>query len=106
MGYIVGRSSAPVGGPEVASARKPEPKPLVVESPVREAPAKPPETPPAPAPSTGTAQQQPPPEPAKPEPVKPKPPEPERPAPSAKGDQPVPGEPYLQLVATAKAEAD
>jgi outer membrane biosynthesis protein TonB len=123
MGYIVGRNSGtpPV---DVASARKPEGKPMVVDSPAKAdssdtaAPA-PVETP---APKA-TQPQQPPPEEAKPEPrVEPKPEPPpvkkeaptkkekekakEKAAPSTPSAQPAAGQTYLQLVATAKAEAD
>lgn len=115
MGYIVGRNSGPAQV-DVASARKPEQKPLVVDSPA------PQETQPAasapaatPAPTSTQAQQ--PPEEAKPEakvepkpapkreePKKKEPPAPkEKPAPAA---APASGQTYLQLVATAKAEAD
>lgn len=129
MGYIVGRNSTPVATQEIASARKTEPKPIVVESPAHETP---PVTPPPSAPPTETAAQQPAPiqkidkaekiekkkapEPVRPEPVvretaKAKPPEPKKSAPP-KSTPPPAAEPaganqtYLQLVATAKAEAD
>ena len=121
MGYIVGRNSAPVAV-DVASARKADTKPMVVESPAKQdspTTAAPAET----APPTATQQQQPPPEEAKveskpepkPEPVKEKPPtkkEKEAKAKEAKQEKAAPaappqaGQTYLQLVATAKAEAD
>ena len=118
MGYIVGRNSTPVSGPEVASARKTDSKPLVVDPPTREsAPPSPVEPPPS-APPRETAVQQPPPEPKPepkkaPEPPKPAPketaktkaPEPKKQAPAA-SEPPSGGQAYLQLVATAKAEAD
>jgi hypothetical protein len=112
MGYIVGRNSGPAQV-DVASAHKPESKPIVVDSPAR------PETP-APAPETpkSTQPQQPPPEATKPE-QKPEPvAKQESPArkeaaksekskaEKASSSQPVSGSMYLQLVATAKAEAD
>lgn len=106
MGYIVGRSSAPVGGPEVTSVRKPESKPLVVDSPAREATPPPPVQPPV-AP-TETARQQPssteqqkPPEPARVEPARAA-----KPAPAVSSDQPASGQTYLQLAAVVKREAD
>src|SRR6266852_5596253 len=67
MGYIVGRSSAPVTGPDSTSTRKPETKPLVVDSAARDA------APPAPsaavaAQPVSTAEQKPPEAVRKPEP--------------------------------------
>jgi cell division septation protein DedD len=113
MGYIVGRNAGPAQV-DVASARKPESKPIVVDSPApqeqpkQEAPA--PVSTPAPV---ATKQQQAPEE-AKPEPPKreekkakkepPAPKEKEKPAPASAA--PPSGQTYLQLVATAKAEAD
>jgi cell division septation protein DedD len=113
MGYIVGRNAGPAQV-DVASARKPESKPIVVDSPApqeqpkQEAPA--PVSTPAPV---ATKQQQAPEE-AKPEPpkreekkAKKEPPaakEKEKPAPASAA--PPSGQTYLQLVATAKAEAD
>ncbi len=111
MGYIVGRSSAPVTGPEVTSTRKQEAKPLVVDSASKDTGqaataqpvAGPVETASQQAPST--AQQRP------PESVKERKPEPkrepvmaEKPAPPS--DQPATGQTYLQLSATGKHEAD
>jgi hypothetical protein len=112
MGYIVGRNSGP-SPVDVASH-----KPIVVDSPVppdqarQDTPAPvsaPPVATPAP---TRTKQQQPladeaKPEPKAEEPIKKEAPvkkEKEKPAPA--GAQPVSGQTYLQLVATAKAEAD
>ena len=108
MGYIVGRNAGPAQV-DVASARKPESKPIVVDSPApqeqprQEAPA-PVSTPPP----VATKQQQAPDEP-KPEPKReekkakkePAPKEKERPAPA-----PASGQTYLQLAATAKPEAE
>jgi len=122
MGYIVGRNSAPVPV-DVASARKTDVKPMVVESPAKQdTPAtSSPSAPESPAP-TATAQQQPPAEepkpdhksePAKPEPVKKEAPAKKESKKEAKAEKPAPpsatpqaGQTYLQLVATAKAEAD
>jgi outer membrane biosynthesis protein TonB len=122
MGYIVGRNSSPVGGTEVASAHKPEDKPVVVD------PGAPPQSAPVPptkAPPVETAPQQPPPEQPKPvekpkperkaetkppepkpEPVKPKPREPERPPTAGLSGQPEAGQTYLQLAATSQHEAN
>jgi sporulation related protein len=124
MGYIVGRNSTPAGGTEIASARKSETKPLVVESPAHDAATSPsasPSAPPietapqvsAPADAPRASEPAPRPEPsrverAKPEPVKSR--EPEKPAaappPSPGGAQPGAGETYLQLAATGQREAD
>lgn len=111
MGYIVGRNSAPA--PEIASAAKPEPKPIVVNSPARE-PATPPATPqaeeppktepakPAEKPVTDVVQPAP-----KAEAEKPKPVEAPKPAaqPAPSGDLPAVGQTYLQLAATTEHEA-
>jgi cell division septation protein DedD len=112
MGYIVGRNSGPAT--EVAAVRKPESKPIVVDptppqdsSPAASAPASA-----APAPTSTQPQREvetPKPEPKREEPVARK----EPPAKKEK-EKPVPvsappaasGQTYLQLVATAKAEAD
>jgi outer membrane biosynthesis protein TonB len=125
MGYIVGRNSGPPQV-DIAAARKPD-KPVTVESTTPAETAAPAATTPTPAPSaapTRTTPQQPveepKPEPKKPEPVvKKEPPltkkekekqkekekkEKEKPAPIT--PQPASGQTYLQLVATAKAEAD
>jgi hypothetical protein len=130
MGYIVGRNSNPVAAPEVVSAHK-DSKPVVIDGTTHEAPKA---SPPAALPPTETAAQLPPKEepkaeppvkrepqkaepvkseaikaaPPKAEPPKPQPPKPVKQAPTAtaRGAQPSSGETYLQLVATAKAEAD
>ena len=111
MGYIVGRNSGPPQV-DVASAQKAESKPLVVDSPASQDTPAPVSTPPAATPApTSTRQQQPPPEVAKPEP-KPEPPakpakkEVEKPKPAPASAPAATGQTYLQLVATAKAEAD
>ena len=112
MGYIVGRNSGP-GLVDVASARKPETKPLVVDSSAAQDTAAPPSTPAAtPAPTSTQPQREaetPKPEPKREEPVAKKEPakkEKEKPAPVAASAPPASGQTYLQLVATAKAEAD
>lgn len=112
MGYIVGRNSAPPT--DIASARKPDAKPLVVDSSTpADAPAAAPassaaptstqpqqaETKPEPAPAQTVAKVDPP---AKKEKEKPK----EKPAPAAPSAPPASGQTYLQLAATAKTEAD
>lgn len=111
MGYIVGRNSGPPS--DVATARKPDAKPLVVDSSTpADTPATTPassaaptstqpqqaETKPEPTPEPKVAKAEPP---AKKEKEKPK----EKPAP-APPSAPASGQTYLQLVATAKAEAD
>jgi cytoskeletal protein RodZ len=111
MGYIVGRNSGPALV-DVASTRKPESKPMVVESP---APQDTPAPVSAPAAPTSTRPQQPAEEPkadskAEP-PAKPEPPaRKERDKPKEKpvpvSAPPASGQTYLQLAATAKAEAD
>jgi len=128
MGYIVGQNSAPLGRTEVASARKTDVKPIVVDSPGR-APDVPASAAPEPTasvetPPTETAPQraaepekrvEKAPEKPKPAPAPPPTPKPEpkavakaapppEPAPAAAG-QPPAGD-YLQLVATAKGQAD
>jgi hypothetical protein len=115
MGYIVGRNTAP-STPDIAAVRKPETKPLVVDSPARkqESAAEPSSsTPPAEtAPQPTVTQPQQPetkPEPAKKETAKPEPPP--KPAeklvlpPASSPGQPAKGT-YLQLAATSKREAD
>ena len=134
MGYIVGRNSGPIGPTEVAATHK-ETKPVVIDSPretpkpTQPAPAPtetaaqlPPREEPKPAetPKPEPPKPQPPP---KPEPVKEKaikaPPPKEQPPvkevkqvakqappPAPSAGQPSSGQTYLQLVATAKAEAD
>lgn len=114
MGYIVGRNSGPALV-DVASARKPESKPLVVDSSAAQETAAPAATPtPAPAPTSTKPQREP--EPPKPEPTREEPvakkepakkeKEKEKPAPVAASAAPVSGQTYLQLAATAKAEAN
>jgi cell division septation protein DedD len=117
MGYIVGRNSGPAQV-DVASARRPDTKPMVVESPApQETPAAS-SPPPAAAPASTQPQQpaeearvepkkeEPKPEPRKPEPKKKDEPKPkEQPAPKAIA-APQSGQTYLQLAATAKTEAD
>jgi cell division septation protein DedD len=97
MGYIVGRSSTPGTGTEIASAKKAPAKPLVIEAPDREP------TPAAqPAPPVKQAQPAPPPPEAK---KKTEPPKPE-PPPAAKSEPPASGQSYLQLAATSQREGD
>jgi cytoskeletal protein RodZ len=110
MGYIVGRNSGPAPV-DVASARKQESKPMVVESPAPQETAAPTPTPAAAAPTSTRPQREadaPKPEPRREEPVAKKEPpakkEKEKPAPVSA--PPASGQTYLQLVATAKAEAD
>jgi cell division septation protein DedD len=115
MGYIVGRNSAPLIAADT-SARKPDVKPLVVDSaapkedgapatstPAPEPAAKQPENP-APAVKKEKPPEKPAPvkkeEPAKPEPKK------ESPRPGPLSSQPEQGKTYLQLVATGKPDAD
>ncbi len=115
MGYIVGRNSAPASM-DVASTHKGDSKPMVVESPAP-APAPPPQAAAATenAAPPATQPQQPPPEevkapakaeptPAKKETKKEKEAKKDKPAPASA--QPQSGQTYLQLAATAKAEAD
>jgi cell division septation protein DedD len=114
MGYIVGRSSAPLTTAETTPPRSAETKPLVVDStaPAAEAPAESPKQPittatqqpseSKPAPKSEVKSEQPKAALAKSEPPKS---EPTDAAKAAKGD-PATGETYLQLVATARAEAD
>lgn len=125
MGYIVGRSMSPAGGPQLAQS---DANPLVVEPSPGE-PVQPPishtdkPSPLAPTPAPVK------PEPAKPEPAKPEPPKPEPPKPApvkVEPTKPVPPKPapakpeppkpapvkpaaggtYLQVAATRKADAD
>ena len=113
MGYIVGRNSGPTAGGDLASSRKADTKPLVVDAPSRAAePAAP--APAAPAPRE-TAPQQPAVEVSKPseppkvvELPKTRAPEPPRaaPRPPAPQGQPAAGQLYLQLAATSQREAD
>ena len=129
LGYVVGRNSAPLVNAEVSSTRKTDTKPMVVDSPVPKAtPAPETGTPPAqePAKPLETATEkpaEPKPEPPKPEPTKPstsksepavkreitkadKPRPSAAPAAPAQGGAPIPGQTYLQLVATTKHDAD
>jgi cell division septation protein DedD len=117
MGYIVGRNSGP-SVVDVASAKKPETKPIVVESPAAQDNAAPAATP-TPAAAPKETQQQQPEEmkvqPKTEEPVRPTPtpkkakekdkPK-EKPAPVTASAPPASGQTYLQLAATAKAEAN
>jgi cytoskeletal protein RodZ len=111
MGYIVGRNSGPAV--EVAAVHKPESKPMVVDStpPQDSSPASSAPAAAAPAPTSTQPQREaevPRTEPKREEPVaKREPPakkEREKPAPAS--PSPASGQTYLQLVATAKAEAD
>jgi hypothetical protein len=111
MGYIVGRNSGPASV-DVAAVHKVESKPTVVDSPAAQDNPTPTPTP-APAPTSTRAQQ--PVEEAKVEPareepvVKKEPPakkEKEKPAPAPVSAPPASGQTYLQLAATAKAEAN
>jgi cell division septation protein DedD len=101
MGYIVGRNSGPAANVDVASAGKPEVKPLVVESPVPKA-----VTPTAPEPAASKPPAE---EPARA--VTTKPTEAAK-RPAAKPEKTARAEPaepsgtYLQLAATSKHEAD
>jgi outer membrane biosynthesis protein TonB len=121
MGYIVGRNSGPAQV-DVASSRKPDTKPMVVESPAPQETPSASSAPPAAAPTSTQSQQpsdeskaeakveprkeEPKPEPKKPEPKKKDEPKPkEQPAPKASA-APQSGQTYLQLAATAKTEAD
>ena len=103
MGYIVGRNSSPPGS-DIATARRAEPAPLVVDAAAKASSAAAPQ--PASAPPTETAPQQP----ATTESQRPstesaappaKKPEPK----PAAGDQPAAGQAYLQLAATSQHEA-
>jgi len=102
MGYIVGRNSMPLVGAEIASARKPDVKPLVVDSPAPKT-----EPPPAaPAAQTAPAET---PAAAPPAVEKQKPPEkPKAEPPRAEkaAGAPAPGQTYLQLAATTQREAE
>ena len=117
MGYIVGRNSGPQQV-DVASTHKTESKPIVVDSSAPQETPAPAGSPPAGTPAPVSTQQQQPPEEAKVEPkVVPKPEprreEPKKKEPPAPREKPAPasaapasGQTYLQLAATAKAEAD
>jgi cell division septation protein DedD len=130
MGYIVGRSTAPGGGVQIASSNK---GPLVVDpvgttttalgrlpDPTKPSPIGPTPDPakPEPPPSLTTTPK---PEPVKPEPAKPEPPKPEPAKPKPEPPKPEPAKPpkpepakpeaggkgtYLQVAATRKPEAE
>jgi sporulation related protein len=111
MGYIVGRNSGPVSV-DVASARKPESKPPDSSAQDTTPPVSAPAAS-APAPTSTTPQREP--EAVKPEPrteetpIKKEPPakkEKEKPAPAPVSAPAASGQTYLQLAATAKAEAN
>jgi cell division septation protein DedD len=121
MGYIVGRNSGPAQA-DIAAARKPESKPMVVDSTAPQDTPTPVSAPPAATPAPTSTQPQQPVEEPKPEPKvetpapKPEPPAKkeskkdrekakEKPAVAASAP-PASGQTYLQLGATAKAEAD
>jgi len=122
MGYIVGRSSTPGTGQEIATARKPTTKPLVIDGPGSvPSPAAQPPAAATPTPPVKETQPAPPPETKKKaEPVKAEPPPrevpkpkqiekaapPPAPAPAAKGAPPASGQTYLQLAATSQREGD
>lgn len=109
MGYIVGRNSTPAGA-EVASTRRADTAPLVVDGPARAsdvAPSQPasalpaatsPQQPVATEPQRAPATERV--EPARAEPQK------REPAKPIAGSQPVAGQAYLQLAATSQHEAD
>lgn len=109
MGYIVGRNSAPLGGPEIASARRADTKPLVVESPIHDAATSstaPVETAPqTPAPAE-RSKAQPKPEPASVDAPRAKADKAPAVVPTSSGAQPATGETFLQLAATTQREAD
>ncbi len=113
MGYIVGQNSAPLGRTDVATVRKPDAKPVVVDSPGRTE-EQPPASPPEAATPVETAPQQAAPIEKAPAKATAKTPaktneETEKPAPPparATSNQPVAGESYLQLAATGKDQAD
>jgi hypothetical protein len=110
MGYIVGRNSAPAAA-EIASTRRADTAPLVVDGPARTGDAAPSQSASAPPaatspqqPVTTEAQRAPAADTARTRPVK----EPVRtePAKAAASDQPAAGQAYLQLAATSQHEAD
>jgi outer membrane biosynthesis protein TonB len=118
MGYIVGRNSGPAPV-DVAAVHKAETKPMVVDSTApQETPTPTPASTAAPTstqPQQATEEAKPEPkaaEPVKPTPLpkkereKPKEREKEKEKPAPVSAQPQSGQTYLQLVATAKAEAD
>jgi len=114
MGYIVGRSSAPAAS-EIASSRKADTAPLVVDGPARAGDAAPAQT--ASASPVATSPKQPvttepqravaasAPETARAEPTRAESSRRE-PAKPAANDQPAAGQAYLQLAATSQHEAD
>jgi hypothetical protein len=110
MGYIVGRNSGPPAV-DVATVRKPESKPIVVDSSAAQDTPAPTSTPSTPAPTSTQPQREA--EPPKPEPKREAPAPKKEPPAKKEKERPVPvsappasGQTYLQLVATAKAEAD
>jgi hypothetical protein len=110
MGYIVGRNSGPAAV-DVAAVRKPESKPIVVDSSAAQDTPAPTSTPSTPAPTSTQPQRDA--EPTKPEPKREQPAPKKEPPAKKEKEKPVPvsappvsGQTYLQLVATAKAEAD
>jgi hypothetical protein len=112
MGYIVGRNSGPAPV-DVASARKQESKPMVVESPAPQDNPAPTPTPVVAAPTSTRPQREadvPKPEPRREEPVAkkelPAKKEKEKEKPAPVSAPPAAGQTYLQLAATAKAEAN
>jgi DedD protein len=96
MGYIVGRNSTPLGTAEVATARKPDVKPLVVDPPA----AAPKSEAPAPEPAPAAAEK------PKPEPPPAKAAEKAALPPPQQQTQPAAGQTYLQLAATTQHEAE
>jgi len=111
MGYIVGRSSTPAAA-EIASTRRADTAPLVVDAPARAADGAPSQA--ASAPPAATSPQRPVttepqraagPETPKAEPVRTESAKRE-PAKPAANDQPAAGQAYLQLAATSQHEAD
>jgi len=115
MGYIVGRNSAPATA-EIAATHR-ETKPPSVDSGARQpepAPAppalgSPAESAPPRSPSSEAAKAAAPPKATKPQPLPPEPkpePAPSAASPGSSGEEPAPGQTYLQLAATSKREAD
>jgi sporulation related protein len=110
MGYIVGRNSGPAVV-DVATVKKPESKPVVVESSAPPTDSAVPASAPTAAPTSTQPQREA--EPPKPEPRREEPAPKKEPPAKKEKEKPVPvsapaasGQTYLQLVATAKAEAD
>jgi hypothetical protein len=115
MGYIVGRNSTPAAT-EIASTRRADTAPLVVDGPARGGDAAPSQATSAPPAATlpqqpvttepqRAAAVEPAKAPARAEPVRAEPAKRE-PAKSVASDQPVAGQAYLQLAATSQHEAD